>query len=103
MADEPHGHRGHPSAAEIVAAGGIVERLGATVYSLTEMGFSHDEAVSFIAGAALEIGHYTLGETWNSGIEARRTIQGLLDGRACKGWATTALTIALDHVAEAAS
>lgn len=100
MTDEPFGHRGHPSDSEADHARRIAPRLGAAVVVLRGEGFSEHEAIAFIAGLAHEIATTRDGETWQNVRGAVQTIDNILAGGAAKWWSMSAITRALDTVAE---
>lgn len=82
---EPHGHRGHPTSLETLRARKLRPRLIDAINRLEFQGWTFGEAVSFIAGAAWEIGGKD-GETWSGADSARLTVTQLTNGRAAKLW-----------------
>lgn len=101
MSEEPYGHRGHPTQQEIGLSLILSGRLGVALAALSEHGFSHREGVSFISGAAWELGNTVHGETWSSPDSAKNTVEGLLFGRSTKMWAIGLITVVLDQLKEA--
>lgn len=95
---EPFGHRGHPTWWEKKQAKEVGQRLGALVESLLMEGFNEDEAVSFIAGVALERSTSS-GETWSSPSSARSTVSHILLGGFAKAWSTDAISLAISDIA----
>lgn len=90
-------HRGHPSHAEESRASYTRQRTGACVVTLQEDGFSHDEAVAFIAGVAWEIG-LEKADTWHSPGSALKTLCNLMAGRSAKHWSLDLIDVAVTEI-----
>lgn len=90
-------HRGHPTHAEEARASYTRERTGACIVVLQEVGFSHDEAVAFIAGVAWEIG-FEKADTWHSPDTALKTLSGLMAGRGAKHWSLDLIDMAVTEI-----
>lgn len=97
MTTEPRDHRGRPNSLEARRASHTSERLGALLQRLVEQGFSQREAISFMAGVAIEKG-VELGETWTAADHAVRTLSDLLDGHGAKHWSLDAVDLAISNV-----
>lgn len=95
--DEKFGHRGHPTNIELVTAAHVRYRLGVCIVMMSEQGFSHDEAVAFLAGIAHEEG-VNQGETWGSTRGAIETIENVLMERGAKEWSLSLIRYALGVV-----
>lgn len=96
--DEPRGHRGHPTEIEMRRASRVADRLEGAIKGLTDQGFTHEEAIAFVAGTAMGIAASRLHETWTSAASARLTVGGLLDGRGAKEWSLDAILLALRDI-----
>ena len=99
MTDEPFGHRGHPTGAEVKRARKIAVYIERAVTRLQGQGFSEREAVMFIAGAAYAKAT-TEGETWANPENAIETVERIRLGRAAKEWSEHAIILALFEIGD---
>lgn len=98
--DEPFGHRGHPSEAEMRRAARLAIYLERAIRRLGVQGFTEDEAVGFIAGLAAAHAERT-GEGWVPGEPgAILTVRRMRDGHAAKEWSMDAIAMALLDVGD---
>jgi hypothetical protein len=95
----PGVHVGHPTAQETARAHAVSQRLGVALVALCEHGMSADEARSFVAGIAWEIGKRQ-GDTWHDVRACCRTVENLTMGRAAKMWSLWLVSKAIDELQE---
>lgn len=79
-------HMGHPTYIEELTATVAQGVATIAVARLVMQGFTKDQAIGFLAGSAYELAHRQ-GESWSNPSNARRTVMGVLSGRAGKAWA----------------
>lgn len=99
MMDEPQGHRGHPSEAEVRRARKIAVYLERAIDRLQRQGFSEREAVTFVAGASFAKASQE-GETWSKPENAIDTIERIRLGRGAKEWSEHAIILALFEIGD---
>ena len=93
-ADEPTGHRGHPSASEVERAVRLRPRLVAVLGELVAAGVQRP--IPFLADLAQMVAAERSLETWGDGGTPTSTIRGVLDGRAAKHWSLEVLEQTLE-------
>jgi hypothetical protein len=97
---EPHGHRGHPTFSETLRARTLGQSVGVLIAQLESEGFTHEESVAFLAGAAYEYAR-SQGESWAAYAHAIRTVADLVAGvAAAKTWSMNCIEHAMRVIRE---